>query len=360
MPIAEMTWQAYAEHYFSTYQPPISLVYLEEVFPALLPVTNNPKVNWKFSQQQHLVSAAAGVINLHQASVAGANGAVITREGVLLKDVSRQFGSRHQHPLYSRYRSRERSKLAGKTAVLTTAGANTYFHWMVDIIPRFHLLQRAGMANDVDHFIVPPLEYDFQKQALALAGIDITKCKSISENQQYETDYLFVPTLPSLLGMVSPWVSRYLNSWSDTSKGSSGTRLYVGRKGHSRRGFTNEAAIQELVKGYGFQVFYPEDHSLAEQINIYQGSQVVVAPHGSGLANTVFCRKGTQVVDMMPANFVVPVFFSIARALDLNYHYLADNVSLADQYQYYWENNDESMTFPLNLLDQTLQKIINS
>lgn len=41
--------------------------------------------------------------------------------------------------------------------------------------------------------------------------------------------------------------------------------------------------------------------------------------HGAGLANVVFCRPGTNVLEIVPTDNAYPFYFSLAHAAGLEY-----------------------------------------
>ena len=62
-----------------------------------------------------------------------------------------------------------------------------------------------------------------------------------------------------------------------------------------------------------------EELSWAEQIAVFRAVRVVVAPHGAGLANLVFCAPGTRVVELINRAYFNPVFWRLAALRRLDY-----------------------------------------
>lgn len=58
---------------------------------------------------------------------------------------------------------------------------------------------------------------------------------------------------------------------------------------------------------------------LDEQIALFARARLVVGAHGSGLANLVFARPGTRVLELMPGRSFFPLFWHLAQALDMPY-----------------------------------------
>ena len=62
----------------------------------------------------------------------------------------------------------------------------------------------------------------------------------------------------------------------------------------------NEHEILPVLEEYGFTLVKLETLSFQEQITLFRDAEAVVVPHGSGLANLVFCSKGTRVIELLP------------------------------------------------------------
>jgi capsular polysaccharide biosynthesis protein len=85
------------------------------------------------------------------------------------------------------------------------------------------------------------------------------------------------------------------------------TKLFVRRSGSgdvSSRTISNENELLGALDSLGFHVIEPGRMSLREQVSAFHQADVVVSPHGSSLANLIFCRPGTKVLDLMPDGWV--------------------------------------------------------
>ena len=70
----------------------------------------------------------------------------------------------------------------------------------------------------------------------------------------------------------------------------------------------------------GFVKLPLEEMSWREQVAAFAAARVVVSPHGAGLANVVFCREGTRVVEFFNRSYVNPCFEHWALAARLDYY----------------------------------------
>ncbi len=72
---------------------------------------------------------------------------------------------------------RIKKKLSGKVfSLLTGGGGNSnYFHWLFDVLPRLFILRKKMNLDDIDYFLFPNTNLNFQKESLDLLNIPVHK-----------------------------------------------------------------------------------------------------------------------------------------------------------------------------------------
>jgi hypothetical protein len=58
------------------------------------------------------------------------------------------------------------------------------------------------------------------------------------------------------------------------------------------------------------------------KIQIFNSAEVVIAPHGAGLSNLIFCNPGTKVIEIFHPNWMLPSFWMISHYMNLDYYFL--------------------------------------
>src|ERR1035437_9569014 len=102
-----------------------------EVTLRRVPQTLDPAVHWKFTGRLRQEHAPCFVAAMNNGRVWGRNGAVITPDDGLLRDVSRESeSSENTHSAFYRLRLGPLRRVEKRVAVLATAWSNVYFHWM--------------------------------------------------------------------------------------------------------------------------------------------------------------------------------------------------------------------------------------
>ncbi|PWT72751.1 MAG: hypothetical protein C5B59_15030 [Bacteroidetes bacterium] len=355
LPVKVMSVEDYFLYYCATYTPQKAVIYPAGFHNEKMPATIQREVSKRFKSLHGRNIPEAFVFQLKNGKVYGMNGAIITEESILLRDVSREFGKRNRHSAFERLSFPKPTYKKGNVAVLITAGGSTYYHWLVDILPRLFLIDRAGVLNDIDYFVLPQIKQRFQEETLDIFGLDRSRLIEVDSNDFcLQAENLFVPSLPSLLGTVNPWAVHFVREHLTSlpmPEVITGDKIYISRKKASSRRLLNEDEIIHFLTNSGFDIIECENYSLKEQAAIFQKAKVIVAPHGSGLTNIMFCNPETVIIEIFSSGFIVPCYWTIANSCSLRYFYAhsADEESEPDAP--YWNGRQEDFTFPIKKLE---------
>jgi capsular polysaccharide biosynthesis protein len=141
-----------------------------------------------------------------------------------------------------------------------------------------------------------------------------------------------------------PWAINYLRQYilSNSSHFSSDShRIYISRIQAKKRKMMNEEAMIDFLKQYGFEIVYFEKMSVREQANCMAKAEVVIAPHGSGLTNLIFCQPGTKVIEILSPSWLNACYWMLSQTCQLDYFCLVGEASIENsenlaQYQAYY------------------------
>jgi len=97
-------------------------------------------------------------------------------------------------------------------------------------------------------------------------------------------------------------------------------QIYISRRKVGTRSFMNEEAVEDLLRNMGITVVYLEDLDFSRQVGLFRRVNLVVAAHGAGLANLVWCAQPATVVEIFPANFINDCYARLASTLGYAYH----------------------------------------
>jgi capsular polysaccharide biosynthesis protein len=295
-------------------------------------------VHWKFLQQLSEKQPETFVASISGGRVWGSSGAVITPDGHLIGELSREFGQhRGGNSIFEQLRLHKQTRIPGTTALLATAGSDVYYHWMFDLLPRFSLLKKAGLLERIDHFVLNHSGFRFQTESLQALGINTEKMILSKHHWSFHiaADRLVVPSFPSRLDRVSNESCVFLRDLfgQSASRLSSGKkrRLYISRNRAAARRLLNEDEVLTVLRPLGFEVISLEDLSVASQVEMFSAAECVIAPHGAGLTNLVFCSPGTKVLDLFSPTWVNPCYWTLCETIGLEYYYLLGEGSAPEE-----------------------------
>jgi capsular polysaccharide biosynthesis protein len=102
-----------------------------------------------------------------------------------------------------------------------------------------------------------------------------------------------------------------------------GHMIYISRNESSMRRVLNEDELLPGIRDLGFKILNPSTMPLSAQIDAFRNARTVLAPHGAGLTNIVFCRPGATLIEIFPEGGVHgSAFLRIASQLDFNYFFV--------------------------------------
>ena len=78
-------------------------------------------------------------------------------------------------------------------------------------------------------------------------------------------------------------------------------KIYVTREDSNYRKVINEGDVVTLLREKGYRVINPQLYEIEEQIEIFSNAEKIIAPHGSNLANIIFCKPGTEIFEITPS-----------------------------------------------------------
>jgi len=235
------------------------------------------------------------------------------------------------------------ARLSGTHASLITLWSENYFHWMLDALPRYAVLERAGLTAE-PRLIVPEHLTPFQAESLDLLGIPAAR-RVPFRRRHVTADMLVVASPAAHTGNPVPWVVRWLRERLAPAVESRQRRLYVSRAGARTRRVANEDALWRLLRRRGFQRVAPERLTLTEQIRLFAEAAVVVAPHGAAQTNTLFSRSLT-LVELFSSDYLNPCNFALSEAAGNEYWYVVGTPS-----------QDGAFDVPIEVVGATLDAV---
>ncbi|TAD78973.1 MAG: DUF563 domain-containing protein [Oscillatoriales cyanobacterium] len=216
---------------------------------------------------------------------------------------------------------------AGTLAVLPIRYSGNYCHWMFEFVARAGLLKSVYPQWDgLDGILIDPAQSKFQQETLQALGLPAHKLIRNTTGIHLKADRLVVPSLFSHWPIFDRDTCQLLRDlFLDAAQPQRATptkRIYLTRAEANYRRVLNEPEVIEWLQKSGFVGVTLSELSVREQAALLSEAAVVVAPHGAGLTNLVFCQPGTKVLEIFPKNYSQPYYWALASQCQLIHQYL--------------------------------------
>ena len=189
-----------------------------------------------------------------------------------------------------------------------------YYHLLIDCLPRILL------SLDVDpraRILVTEFQAARLRRVPGELLLQIAEIFNFKDNLEViQGDLLhleraIVPTLP--VRFIGPTL-RIFQNIAGQVKTDARRLVYVSRKLATARRVLNEEQVVDTVRSFGFETVCLEELQLREQIRLFREAEAVIGPHGAGLANIVFSKPGTNLIEFLHDRglYKVPIFSELS------------------------------------------------
>lgn len=189
-------------------------------------------------------------------------------------------------------------------------GSQVYGHFVVEMLPRLEVARQSMATLNFEGFkyLVNDYASPWLKKMLSELGIPkdqiilyyplkekILLRQAIVPVFLYHTDDGFHPYAEDIFNSVSERLCVRPDACTQNR------RIFISRgkfaeQSQQPRRLQGEIEISDIAKNeFGFDVVFPEDFSLREQVEIFQSARLIVGEAGSALHNAVFSPVGTVI-----------------------------------------------------------------
>lgn len=195
---------------------------------------------------------------------------------------------------------------------------HNYAHWLTGHLPKFVVLRDRGELSNV---LLPRRRPPFVDASLRLLGMDPEQFTTFENETVLEVEELTVLDTdrfrPELLRLARDAFAPMVRA-GDVGRAPplpGGRRVFLSRAGARLRRLIGEDELWAHLEPEGFERVRMEELSFADQVRLMRETAVLLAPHGAGLANMIFARPGTAVIELVNPLYPSPNFYAMAAGL---------------------------------------------
>jgi capsular polysaccharide biosynthesis protein len=234
-----------------------------------------------------------------------------------------------------------------------------YFFWLTDALPK--LIKTQHLHKDIE--LIYPESWNnipFVNETLQL--FPDLQVKKIKSGVHLQVENLVLPETrqwsnaidPIELKRIKEFLFEQLEKYEVTTD--LGPNIFISRKKAVRRNIINQDEVESLMKKYDYTSICLEDYSFLEQVSILKHAKNVLGLHGAGLANTIFMKENTRIIELSPQihekkNLRIP-FWRIAGAIKAHFYIIfckTDSQQHGDLY-------DKNLIVKINELERCLKE----
>ncbi|WP_299819415.1 glycosyltransferase family 61 protein [uncultured Jannaschia sp.] len=190
---------------------------------------------------------------------------------------------------------------------------DNYAHWFTAHLGKLVFLRDRGLLGDLVLPAGRPVWLD-----ASLERIGVRPAAELPRGAALAAEELLVLECdrfrPELLGAARA-------AAADASAGED--KVFVSRRSARGRSLLGEETLLPLLRGRGFEAVEMERLGFDAQVALMARTRILLAPHGAGLANMLFCAPGTTIVEIADPGYPNPNFYAMAAALGHRYGYVA-------------------------------------
>jgi hypothetical protein len=205
------------------------------------------------------------------------------------------------------------------------------WHIWIDVISKFRLMEKRWSTDFSRYCYILANESKYFEKVIKALFPDV-KIVVMPKNETWQFKHLLVPSMSnSKDGVLTP----HLPEWLRHFKGLTGLKdikphrkIVVLRPGAKTRKITNSDELLLALKGW--QTVELEKMTIKEQMKIFAESTHIVAAHGAGLTNLLWCKPNTKVIEIQDPKMIgKKVYPILSHHLGLKHElYLADTVPI--------------------------------
>ncbi|AXS39872.1 glycosyltransferase family 61 protein [Breoghania sp. L-A4] len=242
----------------------------------------------------------------------------------------------HQRWITRAMRGGRQAYVERPTLVVQRKGIDNYYHWMTEFLPKILASRWDGPARPVD---ITTFGNAFIPSSIDYLGLS-SQVGTIHEADALVLADAYLPQFNRKLTPRDTRIDGYFFELRDLIEARAasaprapgrGRAIFVDRGDAGTRRLLNREALLAELKRHDIEPVLMSGRTIAEQAEIFAGADAIVGIHGAALTNLMFARKGTKVLEIIPAALVprIRCYMDLSAVGGLGYSaYIEENEML--------------------------------
>lgn len=172
---------------------------------------------------------------------------------------------------------------------------NNPWHVWIDVISKLRLVGDKKKKHIMDYVYVFPCMATYLEKVIKEIFPHM-KYVVMPKNTTWRFKHLIVPSMSNREdGVTNPHSIQWLRSFGP-QKSNPSRKIFITRQDAMTRQLVN--ADELILSLAGFEPIELSNYSIKKQMEIFDSATHVVATHGAGLVNLLWCQHGTKVIEI--------------------------------------------------------------
>ena len=260
----------------------------------------------------------------------------VIKKNFLLKECSFQHAKNKivnitNNPVLKKGTPKIKIKFKGTVLnLLQGASSENYFHWLFDLLPKIYICSKNYNLSKINYFYLSEPK-NFQIQILNFFGIKKNQIISSKFYRHIEADQIIVVDHPwykkgyffKEFNQIPKWIIWWLRNifLNKKKKFNCGKKIFIDRSdskfNHSQ--IINKNEVINFLKKKKFEIYKIAKMNFFKQVYLFYNANFIISAHGAALANLVFCKSNTKIIEIKPETQPGNYFKKISKINKLKY-----------------------------------------
>ena len=196
-----------------------------------------------------------------------------------------------------------------------------YFHWLLEALPVIIYVKHLYPAIKI---LTTQEQNKYHKEVLEILFKDEIYENIIRSNAPLKIENYILPSMEPYSGFITKFEIGLLRKtflpMIKVPKGEN--KIYISRSRTKKRMLSNEIKLEKELENLCFEIIHMGTITFLQQVETIHNADIIIAPHGAGLANLSFAKERSKVLEIFPHHLYNDCFARLAMNIGLKYTHM--------------------------------------
>jgi hypothetical protein len=202
-----------------------------------------------------------------------------------------------------------------KAPAIYVGGSLNFGHFLTDYYPKFlavdkELRRDPALRSELPRLVIVYCEqgeFEYLERnhpEYEFFNLKEYSCAVVAARELYTTQFIPFPVACQLLRQqFQPGRAIEIAQSPSTDSGRANSKVFLSRRGFSRRRVKNEEELIAMLETLGFDIVNVKDHSIEELASKLADYDMIASAFGAHTVNAIFLQPGSTFFEIVPRSF---------------------------------------------------------